>query len=66
MRNKHLILILEWMLLCRILSFELNSSLCITFGGFQGLPGLSPIHYVTLSIVRRYLDFKVTLLFLID
>uniref|UniRef100_A0A674N5H2 Cilia- and flagella-associated protein 69 ARM repeats domain-containing protein n=1 Tax=Takifugu rubripes TaxID=31033 RepID=A0A674N5H2_TAKRU len=27
--------------------------------GFQGLPGLSAMHYVTLSIVRRYLDFKV-------
>ncbi|XP_044028745.1 cilia- and flagella-associated protein 69-like isoform X2 [Siniperca chuatsi] len=27
--------------------------------GFQDLPGLSTKHYVTLSIVRRYLDFKV-------
>ncbi|KAM9340187.1 cilia- and flagella-associated protein 69 [Symphorus nematophorus] len=27
--------------------------------GFQELPGLSAKHYVTLSIVRRYLDFKV-------
>ncbi|XP_054462555.1 cilia- and flagella-associated protein 69-like [Anoplopoma fimbria] len=27
--------------------------------GFQDLPGLSRKHYVTLSIVRRYLDFKV-------
>ncbi|KAG8004904.1 Cilia-and flagella-associated protein 69 [Nibea albiflora] len=27
--------------------------------GFQELPGLSTKHYVTLSIVRRYLDFKV-------
>ncbi|KAM3596497.1 uncharacterized protein V6R79_015548 [Siganus canaliculatus] len=27
--------------------------------GFQDLPGLSAIHYVTLSVVRRYLDFKV-------
>ncbi|XP_076611081.1 cilia- and flagella-associated protein 69 [Chaetodon auriga] len=27
--------------------------------GFQDLPGLSAEHYVTLSIVRRYLDFKV-------
>ncbi|XP_074543190.1 cilia- and flagella-associated protein 69 [Halichoeres trimaculatus] len=27
--------------------------------GFQDLPGLSTQHYVTLSIVRRYLDFKV-------
>ncbi|XP_068431375.1 cilia- and flagella-associated protein 69-like isoform X2 [Clinocottus analis] len=27
--------------------------------GFEGLPGLSRKHYVTLSIVRRYLDFKV-------
>ncbi|XP_042370407.1 cilia- and flagella-associated protein 69-like, partial [Plectropomus leopardus] len=26
---------------------------------FQDLPGLSRKHYVTLSIVRRYLDFKV-------
>ncbi|XP_070778157.1 cilia- and flagella-associated protein 69-like [Enoplosus armatus] len=28
--------------------------------GFQDLPGLSTKHYVTLSIVRRYLDFKVS------
>ncbi|XP_073339567.1 cilia- and flagella-associated protein 69-like [Pagrus major] len=27
--------------------------------GFHDLPGLSTKHYVTLSIVRRYLDFKV-------
>ncbi|XP_078123508.1 cilia- and flagella-associated protein 69 isoform X1 [Sander vitreus] len=27
--------------------------------GFQDLPGLSRKHHVTLSIVRRYLDFKV-------
>ncbi|CAJ1082976.1 cilia- and flagella-associated protein 69-like isoform X2 [Xyrichtys novacula] len=27
--------------------------------GFQDLPGLSTQHYITLSIVRRYLDFKV-------
>ncbi|TKS88854.1 Cilia- and flagella-associated protein 69 [Collichthys lucidus] len=27
--------------------------------GFQELPGLSTKHHVTLSIVRRYLDFKV-------
>ncbi|XP_041665535.1 cilia- and flagella-associated protein 69-like isoform X2 [Cheilinus undulatus] len=27
--------------------------------GFQDLPGLSTKHYMTLSIVRRYLDFKV-------
>ncbi|XP_030267530.1 cilia- and flagella-associated protein 69 isoform X1 [Sparus aurata] len=27
--------------------------------GFHDLPGLSAKHYVTLSIVRRYLDFKV-------
>uniref|UniRef100_A0A3B4TZU3 Cilia and flagella associated protein 69 n=1 Tax=Seriola dumerili TaxID=41447 RepID=A0A3B4TZU3_SERDU len=27
--------------------------------GFQELPGLSPKDYVTLSVVRRYLDFKV-------
>ncbi|XP_075886424.1 cilia- and flagella-associated protein 69 isoform X2 [Nelusetta ayraudi] len=27
--------------------------------GFEDLPGLSTQHYVTLSIVRRYLDFKV-------
>ncbi|XP_039977015.1 cilia- and flagella-associated protein 69-like [Xiphias gladius] len=27
--------------------------------GFQDLPGLSTIDYVTLSIIRRYLDFKV-------
>uniref|UniRef100_UPI0037E9BCAF cilia- and flagella-associated protein 69-like n=1 Tax=Semicossyphus pulcher TaxID=241346 RepID=UPI0037E9BCAF len=27
--------------------------------GFQELPGLSSNHYVTLSIIRRYLDFKV-------
>lgn len=40
--------------------------LCITFAGFQGLPGLSANHYVTLSIIRRYLDFKVILPFLIS
>ncbi|XP_041867237.1 cilia- and flagella-associated protein 69-like isoform X2 [Melanotaenia boesemani] len=27
--------------------------------GFQGLPGLSTEDYVTLSIIKRYLDFKV-------
>ena len=33
------------------------------FAGFNDLPGLSAKHHVTLSIVRRYLDFKVKILF---
>lgn len=30
-----------------------------SFSGFQDLPGLLGKDYVTLTIIRRYLDFKV-------
>ncbi|XP_051247267.1 cilia- and flagella-associated protein 69-like isoform X2 [Dicentrarchus labrax] len=43
------------------LSENLRSKIYFIFCklGFQDLPGLSTQHYVTLSIVRRYMDFKV-------
>ncbi|XP_033493274.1 cilia- and flagella-associated protein 69 isoform X4 [Epinephelus lanceolatus] len=44
------------------LSENLRSKIYLIFCklGFQGLPGLSGKDYVTLSIIRRYLDFKVS------
>ncbi|XP_029299716.1 LOW QUALITY PROTEIN: cilia- and flagella-associated protein 69 [Cottoperca gobio] len=43
------------------LSENLRSKIYFIFCklGFQDLPGLSRKHYVTLSVIRRYLDFKV-------
>ncbi len=46
---------------CRMI-YAVKNSCSVIFAGFQDLPGLSTKHYVTLSIVRRYLDFKVELL----
>ena len=46
-------------LTCHMVLEHTHTKLCFIFTGFDNVPGLETKDYITVSIVERYLDFKV-------